>query len=249
MSKILGDIPIEKQIDRHMHRWEIEHAQSARQAMNEASQRAKMPGPYISFSRAAASGGNEISKNLAAKLGWQLFDRNIIEAITERTHARQQLVAMFDEHVQGELQTYLYNLFTNQFFNNTQYLYHLTEVLLGIVHHGKAIIVGRGANFILPPEAGLRVRVVAPQRIRLHRLMQEKGYDEKVATRELAKLDEELNSFLHHHFRSKPDDPCAHDVVINTAHVDIEAATEMIIQLAEAKLKTKLRQGTPVESP
>jgi len=95
----------------------------------------------------------------------------------------------------------------------------------------------------------LRVRVVAPQRVRLHRYMQEKGCDEKIATRELARLDEELSSFLHHHFRSKPDDPCAHDVVINTAHVDVEAATDMIIQLAEAKLKTKLRQSTPAESP
>jgi cytidylate kinase len=226
-----------------MLRWERERSERARQAKPEPREQMGKTGPYISFSRDAASGGDEISQNLAVKLGWDIFDRNLIEAITERTHYRQELVSQFDEHVQGELQTYMYNLFTNQFFNNTQYLYHLTEVLLGIARQGNAVIVGRGANFILPPEAGLRVRVVAPRPVRLQRFMNERGGDEKTAARVLAKLDEEQRSFLHRHFRAKPDDPCAYDLVINTGHVDLETATDLIIHIAETKLKTKLRQA------
>jgi cytidylate kinase len=239
MSKVLGNIPIEKQIDRHMHRWEIELEEWARQSKPDALAKPKKTGPYISFSRDAGSGGDEISKRLADILGWQLFDRNIIEAITERTHYRKELVSQFDEHIQSELQTYLYNLFTNQIFNNTQYLYHLTEVLLGIAHRGNAVIVGRGANFILPPEAGLRVRVVAPRDVRLRRILKAKGCDEKTAARELARLDEEQRSFLHHHFLSKPDDPCAYDVLINTGHIDLQAGADLIVQLANAKLKQR----------
>jgi cytidylate kinase len=240
MSKILRDIPIERQIAKHIQWWEARREEWNRQARPSLRKPSKKPGPYISFSREHGSGGMEISWLVAEKLGWQHFDREIIESIAGRTHVREELVARFDEHIQGELQTYLYNLFTNQLLNNTQYLYHLTRVLTAIAHFGNAVIVGRGANLILPPEAGLRVRVVAPLPIRLKRLMDERGCDETSAAQEISKQDAEQRAFLNHHFRCKPDEPSAYDVVINTGYLALEAAVDFIIQLAEAKLKTTL---------
>ncbi|MDZ7290372.1 MAG: cytidylate kinase-like family protein [candidate division KSB1 bacterium] len=237
MNKILRDIPIEKQIAKHMQWWERRREEWQRQAVPSLRPQPKKLGPYISFSREVASGGIEISQQVAEKLGWQYYDREIIEAIANRTHVREELVARFDEHVQNELDTYLRNLFTMQMLNNTQYLHHLTQVLLSIARYGNAVILGRGANFILPPEGGLRVRVVAPMEVRLRRLMQEKGLDEKHAAQELAERDKERRDYLQHHFRCKQDDPCAYDVVINTGHIDFEMATDFIIQLAKTKLK------------
>jgi cytidylate kinase len=241
MSKLLGNIPIEKQIARHMQRWEMQRLEWARQTKPELREQPKKIGPYISFSRELASGGTEIAQRLAEKLGWQLYDRQIIEAIANRAHVRQELAASFDEHVQSELQTYLYNLFTNQVLNNTQYLYHLTEVVLGIARGGNAVIVGRGANFILPPEAGLRVGVVAPKEIRVQRLMRGRNITEKLATHEIEQADEERRNFLLRSFHSKVENPCAYDVVINTGHIDLEIATDLIIKLAESKLKSGMR--------
>jgi cytidylate kinase len=237
MSKILGNIPIEKQIDRHMQRWEMQRLEWARQTKPELREQPEKPGPYISFSRELASGGTEISQRVAERLGWHHYDREIIHAIAGRIHTRKELVSQFDEHIQNELQTYMFNLFTMQVLNNTQYLYHLTEVLLAIAQYGNAVIVGRGANFILPPETGLRVRVVAPPQLRLQRLMAEKGCDEKTAAKEIHERDKERLDFLHHHFHCKPDEACAYDVVINTGHIDVEMATDLVVQLAKAKLK------------
>ena len=238
MSKIFHDIPVERQIARHMQWWERRREEWQRQAHATLRQPAGKSGPYLSISRALGSGGSEIAKSLAEKLGWQLFDREIIEAIAGRMHAREELVASFDEHIQNQMDTYLRNLLTKQLLDNTQYLHHLTKVLLGIAQHGCAVIVGRGANMILPLEAGLRVRVVAPMEVRLRRLMQEIGCDEKSAAHETRQRDEEQRAFIQHHFRCKPDDPCAYDVVINTGLIDPGAATDFIIHLAEAKLKT-----------
>ncbi len=240
MSKILRDIPIEKQIAKHMQWWERRREEWQRQATPSLRKPLQRLGPYISIARELASGGTEISQRVAEKLGWQYFDREIIEAIAGRAHLREELVARFDEHVQNELDTYLRNLFTMQMLNNTQYLHHLTQVLLGIARYGDAVILGRGANFILPPEGGLRVRVVAPMEARVRRLMQEKGYNEKTAAQEIAEQDKERRDFLQHHFRCKQDDPCAYDVVINTGYIDLETATDFVIKLAETKLKTSL---------
>jgi cytidylate kinase len=240
MSKILRDIPIEKQITRHMQWWERRCEEWQRQATPSLRKTLKKLGPYISFSRELGNGGMEISKRVAEKLGWQFYDREIIETIANRAHVREELVARFDEHIQNEMETYLRNIFTHQLLNNDQYLHHLTQILLSIAQYGYAVIVGRGANFILPPEAGLRVRVVAPLEARLRRLMEEKRYDEKSAMQAITERDKERKDFLQHHFRCKPDDPCAYDIVINTGSIDLETASNWIIQLAEAKLKIPL---------
>ena len=42
------------------------------------------------------------------------------------------------------------------------YVRHLIETLLTLAMHGKCIIVGRGANVVVPSETVLRVRLIAP---------------------------------------------------------------------------------------
>lgn len=237
MSKILHDIPLEKQIAKHMQWWEKQRFEWQNQKAAPARQPPKKLGPYISISRELGSGGLEISQRLAEKLGWLHYDREIIEAIAAQSHVREELVARFDEHIQNELDTYLQNLFTKQLLDNTHYLHHLTRVLVGIAQYGNAVILGRGANFILPPERGLRIRVVAPLEVRQQRLAQMQGYDEKQALHEIAQRDKQRNEFFSHHFRCKPNDPCAYDVVINTGQIGIEAATDFIVRMAENKLQ------------
>ncbi len=237
MSKILHDIPIEKQIAKHMQWWEKQRFEWQNRKASSTRQSPKKFGPYISISRELGSGGREISHLLAEKLGWQHYDREIIEAIATKSHVREELVARFDEHIQNELDTYLQNLFTKQLLDNTHYLHHLTHVLLSIAQYGNAVILGRGASFILPPEKGLRIRVVAPLEVRKQRLIQMQGYGEKQALHEIAQRDKERNEFFSHNFRCKPNDPCVYDVVINTGQIGIEAATDFIVRMAENKLQ------------
>jgi cytidylate kinase len=237
MSKFLQDIPLEKQIAKYMRWWETRREEWQRQATSSLQQRVPTLGPYISFSRELASGGAEISRRVADKLGWHHYDREIIEAIAGKTHVREELVSRFDEQIQNGMETYLQNLLTKQLLDNTHYLHHLTQVLLGIAQYGNAVILGRGANFILPPEAGLRVRVVAPLELRCQRLRQWKGYDEKNARLQIAAQDKERRDFFRYHFHSQSNDPCTYDVVINTGHVSVEAATDMLVQLAKTKLQ------------
>jgi cytidylate kinase len=236
MSKILRDIPIEKQIAKHIQWWEKRRYEWQNQSKPSLRKPPGELGPYITISRELGSGGTEISHLVAEKLGWQHYDREIIEAIASQAHTREELVSRFDEQIQNALDTYLRNLFTKQLLDNTQYLHHLTRVLVSIAQYGHAVILGRGANFILPPESGLRVRVVAPLEVRRLRLMQEQGYDAKKAAHEICKHDEARHDFLQHHFHCKSEE-MAYDVVINTAHIETAAAAEWIVQLALAKLK------------
>ncbi|MDZ7269525.1 MAG: cytidylate kinase-like family protein [candidate division KSB1 bacterium] len=237
MSKIFHDIPIEKQILKHMHHWEMVRNEWLQQAKSSLQPPPQTFGPYLTISREPGSGGSEIAQRLAERLGWQLYDREIIEAIASRTHVREELVARFDEHHQSAMDTYLRNLFTGQRFDNTQYIRHLSQVVLGVAQFGRVIILGRGANYILPPEAGLRVRVVAPPEVRCRRVMAELHSDEKKAWEMIAEADRQQREFLQHHFHARADDALAYDVTINTAHLDLAAAAEWLLTLAGRKLK------------
>lgn len=236
MSKILRDIPVEKQINRSMRHWEARRAEWERDATDQLRQAGGKGGPYISISREAGSGGVEVAQRLADRLGWQIYDREIVEAIAQRAHVREDLVTRFDERLRSELDTYVYNVLVGQLLNNTEYLRLLTNVLVSIAHYGNAIILGRGANFVLPPEAGLRVRLVAPVEVRQQYVMQTRGCSAKAALEEITEQDSTRQKFLQHHFRHSLEDPCAYDVVFNTGHVNLAAAAESIVSLAEAKL-------------
>jgi cytidylate kinase len=244
MSNLLRDIPVEKQISRSMQHWEARRAERQRGAADPHQQVHGRGGPYIAISREAGGGGIEVSQRLAEKLGWQLYDREIVEAIARRAHVREELVDRFDEQVRSELDTYVYNVLTGQLLNNTEYLRLLTNVLVSIGHYGNAIILGRGANFVLPPETGLRVRLVAPLDVRQQYVMRTRACGAKEAQDEITERDNERRRFLEHHFRCRLEDPCSYDVVINTGHVSPAVAADAIIHLAEAKLGRPLASRT-----
>jgi len=235
MSRLLRDIPVERQIAQHMQWFERKREQGQRQVQSTRPSVPPQLGPYLSISRELASGGNELAQSLAEKLGWPIFDREIIEAIAEKSHVREELVALFDEHVRSAFDTYLQNLYTGRIFDSSKYYYNLSQVLLGIVRYGHAVILGRGANFILPAESGLRVRVVAPLEMRMKKLMREENLSEKHALQQLLAHDHEQEAFFQHYFHSKPDDPRAYDIVVNSGTVSLEYASTILLQLLAAK--------------
>jgi cytidylate kinase len=55
----------------------------------------------------------------------------------------------------------------------------LMRVIGAIGRHGKAIIVGRGANFVLPPENRFRVRIIAPLELRVNRVADTHTYQKR----------------------------------------------------------------------
>lgn len=232
MSKLLRDIPVEKHIAKHMHWFERKAAE-----WRQLPARRAAGGPYLTISRELGSGGDAVARLVAEKLGWPLFDREIIEAIAEKTHVREELVAQFDEHVRSAFDTYLQNLYTGRIFDAPKYLYHLSQVLLGIVELGQAVILGRGANLILPSANGLRARIVAPHALRVKNLMRERAVQEKEAAQLLAAHAQEQKAFFQRYFHNDPNDPVTYDVVVNTEGVAPERVAKFLARLLAAKVQ------------
>jgi cytidylate kinase len=241
MAKISQDLNVGNLIARHMRLWEAQQQYRRQTEKPVTGRQPDTHGFYISFAREYGSGGLELSKRVAEKLGWQHFDHEVVEAIAGEAKTREDLVALFDESVRSELETYVKNLFTAQTWDSTHYIFHLVQVLNAIARHGNAVIIGHGANFVLPPQNGLRVRVVAPMPVCVRNYMQVSSVAEAEAVREITRRNSDYAAFIRRHFHRDIADPLAYDLILNSEHLDLDAAVEMVLRAAEIKLKTALK--------
>jgi hypothetical protein len=85
-------------VDRQLRRWESERLaalESARQAGSHARLSAS---PTVTVARQAGVRGTAIARALASRLGYQLFDQEIIDYIASHHEVRRKLLEMLDEH-------------------------------------------------------------------------------------------------------------------------------------------------------
>jgi len=137
--------------------------------------RAEEPTLVITVSREPGSGGRIVAKTLAERLGFDIFHREIIQKIAESAQVSTTLLESLDEKGLSVFEDWISSLIHKRHLWPDQYLKHLMEIIATIGKHGRAVIVGRGANFILPPEGRLRIRIVAPLEVRVRNLVDSFG--------------------------------------------------------------------------
>lgn len=229
---------IDQIIDRQIKRWELE-AQMRRRAEKEKPGRVTMMRPWVTISRSFGSGGGEIARRLASNLGYQIFDREIVEVLIREGTFREAIVASLDEKDRSALELWVDGILRGKLVDKGDYLRDLVAVLSSIAMHGHAVILGRGANFVLDKNRGLHLRVVAPLSQRIETICRLRGLPYDEAEGLVHKTDEERAAFIRHHFHQDVDSPLAYDFILNTAGIGVEAAVNMIERALRQKLGHK----------
>jgi cytidylate kinase len=175
---------------------------------------------YITISRDKGSLGDAIARELAARLGWSVFDKEIVDYIAQNSHVRQHLVQQLDERAQNlvheTIQRFL-RMAEGGSFGIAEYRESLLKSLAYIATRGYAVIVGRGSNFALRNESGgLHVRIVASPEVRAQRLCLRWHVPPEEARWRMEEMDLERRNFIRHHFKQSMDDPCAYDLCFST---------------------------------
>lgn len=196
-------------------------------------------GPYLLISREKGAGGSAVGQMVGKRMDWQVFDGQLVDAIAERAHVRRELIEILDEHDRTMIQDAVAQLVDPEQLDTSGYMACLHETLLALGHHGHVVIVGRGAQFVLPGKFGLRVRMIAPVEVRIGRIATERGIGMEAARIEVEQADRERTKLAHRHARKDVRDPSIYDVIMNTGDLTVEAATEVVIAALKAKLGAK----------
>lgn len=183
----------------------------------------------ITVSREPGSGGNLVARGISEKLGLDLFNQEVIHEMAKSAKVSARFVQTLDEKAMTVLDEWIASLVDNRHLWPDQYLQHLMKVIGTIGEHGSAVMVGRGANFIVPPEKRMRVRIVAPMDFRVKSVAEEFKVSAGAAKRRIVHTEADRRAFIRKYFNAAIDDPLNYDLMINTGTIGIELAVESVI--------------------
>jgi len=209
---------IEKIIERQAKFWEVQRrtaAEGGEEARRELAHLSE--GPCISVSKQWGSGGDEVARRIADELG----------------------LSRLDEHAIGGFNDYMTQLLMPHALGQITYLQAMTRVIWGLARQGRAVILGRGANWILNPEYGLRLRVVASLEERVARVADKDGLSIADSEKQVRGHDAEQIAFIRQVFDRDINDPLGYDVMLNLGSLDIDQATQIAIAAMRHKLGTE----------
>jgi len=205
-------------IEDHIQQWQIGGKRKYKQPIR----------PVITLSRLPGSGGEILGHRLAEDLKISYFDNEIIEAVAKSAKVGDTIVETLDEQDRSMLSDWISALLGDQQLWPYEYLHHLSRVVGAIAAHGHAVIVGRGASFILPPEISLRIFIVSPLDERVKNVARTYSVSEDEARKRVVRTESERKAFIRRYFNADMMDPVHYDLVINTQYFTIDNAVEII---------------------
>jgi cytidylate kinase len=222
----------DQMVDNAVRHWEARRQAARQQGPALKSGRALT----IALSREVGTLGTAAAQEVGRRLGWQVYDHELLERIAQEMGVRAALLESVDERQQGWLTESISALLTPHFGGKpsavvceTVYVRRLIETILALGIHGECVIVGRGAAFILPRETTLRVRLVAPPKVRIAVLSRKLEISAKDAARQIRTTDRERHKFVKDHFFRDPAAPQNYDLVLNTARASTGAIATLIV--------------------
>ncbi len=193
--------------------------------------------PIITISSEPGIDIRTIAPMLAQGFGLDLFDHDIVDRIAKNAHLSTKMVGTLDEKTRSALDDWLAEEIFDDQFTSKNYLQNLRSVVFTIATHRNAVIVGRGAAFLIQPEDRLALRLVAPLEERVKYVMREQSLSELESREYIKRIAQQRHSFVKKYFRADIEDPVNYNMVINTAFYKPKAVFEIV--------KTVLNRNKP----
>ncbi|MGD2100288.1 MAG: cytidylate kinase-like family protein [Desulfobacterales bacterium] len=195
---------------------------------DEPDRKAQLRIQVITLSMQPGSGGSLVAQEVAKRLGFDYFHRDIIQGIAKSAKIRASVIDSLEKERLSGIEDFIASLYKDQYLYPGIYMDHLLKVINTIAEHGRAVIVGRGANFILPPEKRFGVRVIAPLQIRIQNIVRAYGVKEEEARQRVIRREARRGAFVRKSYDADIADPENYDLTLNTSRMSIESAAETV---------------------
>ncbi len=195
----------------------------------------------VTVSRETGCCGSEIAARLAQELKFDLFDHEIIQRIAEQANVSEAVVATLDERWRSTFEDWIANWANQRRLWLDDYLRLLVTAVTAIGRHGNAVVVGRGASFILGADPRFnvwRLRLIAPLHHRAEQLARVKNTSVEDALKYVSGADADRRAFVARHFGAAIDDAANYDLTLNTENLTVDDA----IAILAASVRTRVTE-------
>jgi cytidylate kinase len=190
---------------------------------------------YLTISREAGCGGDEIAEKVAQRTGFQKYGKELLDHMVSQNDIRRQLYETLDDKTVGWIESIISSISFGPTVDSEEYFHRLCHAVLTICHNTHAIILGRGASNILPRKYGTAIRLVAPVEFRQKHYAAVHGLDSKTALRQLHGVEKQQSQFIENYFGRFAYDPRRFDMIINVSQYDQDRLVDMIVQAIKVK--------------
>lgn len=202
----------------------------------------------ITISRQPGAGGSEIARRIAVDFQMVLVGSQIIESVAKSTKMSTKVVQTLDEKAITRVDAFLASMFASGHLYPDVYFRHLSRGLAAIGEHGNTIIVGRGANFILPRERTFRLRFIAPKESRIRYFMTRRGLTHAEAKSYVERRDADRQGYIKNYFKVDASDPIHYDMVLNTETLGIDGAYRIVAAAIPNWVGPSVKDTLPLEA-
>lgn len=200
--------------------------------------------PVVTITRQFGSGGSEVAKLVAESLGWTLIDNEFVDAVARRAGLPVETVAAHDERAPSMMERLVRALSTASpevFVPAGQDPVEPTEeqivkvtgrVIAEAAQHGRAVLVGRGAQAVLAmtnPGEEVHAYIVAPMHLRISEVMKRLTLDPKAAEQTITRTDADRDRYVEKWHHRRRQDPTNYHLVLNTGLLGYKLAAELIV--------------------
>ena len=214
--------------EQQMRMWAL-RMESQRQLEKQRAAPKELIHPYVAISRESGVDAGEIAKVIAAKLGWKVLDRELLDYMAENYHWSRIALEYVDERTASWFHEVFGKWLDQQLVSQAEYVSRLGRIVLMAAQHESTVFVGRGAQFILPRDLGLSVRLINLKQQRIKRIIERLEMSPSAAEQFIDEIDKGRSDFVWRYFHRDVADPHLYDLVINLEHMSRDAATDLIL--------------------
>jgi cytidylate kinase len=196
----------------------------------------------ITISREYGSGGAEIARRVAERLGWKLIDKCLIEDIARLAKVTPEVARRYDERVNPWFERLIKAVWRGGFegsasrveagaFDAEEMAQLAVRVIREAAELGHAVIVGRGGQCILRDRQDtFHVSVHAPLELRVENLR--RMFGSAAGTAEQAEeTDRQRAAYVRRYFGEDWKEPRLYHLVID-ASMGLDRAADAIVEAA-----------------
>jgi cytidylate kinase len=217
-------------VDYQVKRWAQEQKQRATRERMRA---------VITVSRQYGALGAHLGRLVAERLEYQCWDQEILHEIARHARMPSEIFESLDERKKNTVSQLVAVFGERHHVTAGDYMRQLLRVLHTISSHGGAVIIGRGAQYVLDPTEALRVRTVCDLDKRVAGLVERKEISEKEARERCERIDKERYDFIRSNYDRDIEDPAGYDLLINTGTCSLEVAADIVISAYRSRFDLK----------
>jgi cytidylate kinase len=195
----------------------------------------------ISISRQFGAGGHTLGQLVSERLGYELVEEQVFRRIAEKAGVSLDSVMAVQKEAGSRLMQVLNWLVSSDYinrilaqssvdFNEEMLLDSLIQVVREVSDADNKVIVGQGAQFILPDgRPVIKVLLVADLDSRIRFLRQKYEVTRKQAQNVIERECRKRALFLNRLDPRDPNDPSAYDVCLNMTELSMQEAEDLVV--------------------